>query len=89
MATKTGAIIIPCLGVDAVPSDIAIYLANTTLKAVAGSDTAIDNSTTAWDVRGGLSGGTLHTSIAGLEEVPKEKLQASFRDYVLSPGEGD
>jgi short subunit dehydrogenase-like uncharacterized protein len=86
-ATKTGAIIIPCSGLDSIPSDVSAYLANKTLKAVAGPDVAIENSTSAWDIRGGISGGTLGTTIASWEEVPKAKLEASMKDYVLSPGE--
>lgn len=85
-ATKTGAIIIPCSGLDSIPSDISVYLANKTLKAVVGPDTAIDNSTSAWELRAGISGGTLGTSIAAVEDVPRAKLEASMKDYVLSPG---
>jgi len=86
-ATKTGSIIIPCSGFDSIPSDVSAYLANKTLKAVVGLDTAIDNSTSAWDVRGAVSGGTLGTAAASMEEVPKAKLEASMKDYSLSPGE--
>lgn len=87
-ATKTGAIIIPGSGFDSIPSDVSAYLANKTLKAVVGPDTTIENSTSAWDIRSGASGGTLHTAIAALEEVPRAKLIASKKDYVLSPVEG-
>ena len=85
-ATKTGAVIIPCSGLDSIPSDVSVYLANKTLKGIAGPDTAIENSTSAWEMRGGVSGGTLHTSMAALEEVPRATLEASMKDYVLSPG---
>jgi len=87
-ATKTGAVIIPCSGLDSIPSDVSVYLANKTLKGIAGPDTAIENSTSAWEMRGGVSGGTLHTSMAALEEVPRATLEASMKDYVLSPVEG-
>jgi short subunit dehydrogenase-like uncharacterized protein len=86
-ATKSGAIIIPCSGFDSVPSDISAYLANKTLKAVVGPDTAIESSTSAWRLRSGISGGTLQTAMSALEEVPREKFERSMKDYILSPGE--
>jgi short subunit dehydrogenase-like uncharacterized protein len=85
-ATKTHSIIIPASGLDSVPTDISAYLANKTLKAAVGPDTAIENSTSAWAVWGGFSGGTLGTAIASMEEVPKAKLKASMKDHYLSPG---
>jgi short subunit dehydrogenase-like uncharacterized protein len=87
-ATKTGSIIIPCSGLDSVPTDLVVYLANKTLKATIGPDTAIENSTSAWDVaQGSLSGGTLGTTFAAIEEVPRAKLIESTKDYRLSPGQ--
>jgi hypothetical protein len=37
-------------------------------------------------MHGWISGGTLGTIIATLEEVPREKLDASSDDFALSPG---
>jgi short subunit dehydrogenase-like uncharacterized protein len=87
-ATKTGSVIIPASGLDSIPSDIVVYLANKTLKAQLGPNTAIDTSTSAWEMHGGISGGTLGTIIATLEEVPREKLDASSDDFALSPVQG-
>jgi short subunit dehydrogenase-like uncharacterized protein len=86
-ATKTGSIIIPGSGLDSVPSDIVVHLANSTLKEIVGPTTAIDTSTSAWAMRGGISGGTLGTVLAILEGVPREKLKASG-DWALSPVQG-
>jgi hypothetical protein len=87
-ATKTGSVIIPAAGLDSVPSDVVVYLANKTLKAQLGPNTAIDTSTSAWEMRGGISGGTLGTILTTLEEVPREKLDASSGDFALSPVQG-
>lgn len=86
LATKTHAIIIPACGFDSLPSDLAAYLGNKTLKAFAGPDSAVDESVSAFKVKGGMSGGTLQTLIAMLEEVPREKLVAGHRAYALSTG---
>lgn len=43
-------------------------------------------STTALDVRGGVSGGTLNTIVTVVEEVPDEKRRESRIDFALSPG---
>lgn len=51
-----------------------------------GPDTAIENSTSAFKIRGGISGGTLSTMMVSLEEVPKSVLKRSMQDYALSPG---
>lgn len=77
---------IPCSGLDSIPSDIAAHLANTTLKTVIGPDTAIELSTSAWKIKGGVSGGTLGTIIAALEDVQQAELEASTKDFALSPG---
>jgi short subunit dehydrogenase-like uncharacterized protein len=85
-ATKSGSMIINSCGMDSVPSDVCAYLANKTLKSVVGPDATIDTSTTAFRIKGGISGGTLATIIMFLEDVPREKLRYAAQDYALSPG---
>ncbi|TFK50767.1 hypothetical protein OE88DRAFT_1659822 [Heliocybe sulcata] len=86
LAMKTGAIIIHSCGFDSVPSDVAVFLANKTLKTLVDPNTTIERTDTAVDVKGTMSGGTLSTIMTTLEEVPKEELRLGSRDYVLSPG---
>lgn len=66
-------------------SDMPVFLSNSTLKAFAGPDATIDTSTTVYELNGGISGGTLSTAIAMIEEVPLHKRNASLLDYALSP----
>ncbi|EPQ55373.1 hypothetical protein GLOTRDRAFT_116281 [Gloeophyllum trabeum ATCC 11539] len=86
LATKTGAVIVPACGLDSVPSDIAAFLANKTLKALAGLESTIERTDTAVEVKGTVSGGTLNTIMTVLEEVPKHELAHGTRAYALSPG---
>ncbi|KZT27108.1 hypothetical protein NEOLEDRAFT_1131093 [Neolentinus lepideus HHB14362 ss-1] len=83
LATKTGAVIIPSCGLDSIPSDISVFLANRTLKALAGPDTTIERTDTAVEVKGIMSGGTLSTIMTTLEDVPKEQARVGERDYAL------
>ncbi|KAH0828998.1 Saccharopine dehydrogenase-domain-containing protein [Lanmaoa asiatica] len=88
-ASRLGSVIVPCAGLDSIPSDILAYLGNKTLKAFAGSSTTVDMSTSAWKLRGtGISGGTFSSMLAHLEEVPKHKLDAARKDFALSPIQG-
>jgi len=87
-ATKTGSIIVPSCGMDSVTSDLPVFLSNKTLKAFAGPTATLDTSTTAYKVKGGVSGGTLSTAIATIEEIPSHKLKAAYNDYGLSPLKG-
>lgn len=86
LASKTRSIIIPAAAFDSVPSDLAVYLSNKTLKALAGPETDIDESITAFKVKGAMSGGTLQTLIALLEEVPREKAMYASTDHALNTG---
>ncbi|KAI0343620.1 NAD-P-binding protein [Trametopsis cervina] len=83
-ASKTHAIIIPSCGFDSVPSDLAVFLGNKTLKTLVGPDSEIDSSISAFDVKGSVSGGTFSTIINTFEEVPPYKLQLGMQDWALS-----
>lgn len=83
-ATKTGVIIVPSCGMDSIPSDLSVFLSNKTLKSLR-PPLDITTSTTAFKVRGGISGGTLVSLMVFLEEIPKDKIRAASEDYSLSP----
>jgi short subunit dehydrogenase-like uncharacterized protein len=83
MAFKTNALIIPACGFDSVPPDLAVFVANRYVKAVLGPGTSIEDSVTAYDVRGGFSGGSTDSIISSVEGVPRETLVRSTADYVL------
>lgn len=86
-AVKSGSIVVPCCGLDSVPSDILAFVANKTLKSFGGPSTAADLSTSAWKLGGAsISGGTFSTILTALEEVPKQKMRESTRNFALSPG---
>lgn len=86
-AVKSGSIVVPCCGLDSVPSDILAFVANKTLKCFGGPSTTIDLSTSAWKLGGAsISGGTFSTILTALEEVPRHKLRIAGHDFSLSPG---
>lgn len=88
-AVKSGSIVVPCCGLDSVPSDVLAFVANKTLKSFGGPSTAIDLSTSAWKLGGAsFSGGTFSTILTVLEDVPKHKLLALRQDFALSPVKG-
>jgi len=88
-AVKSGSIIVPCCGLDSIPSDVLAFIANKTLKSFGGPSTTIDLSTSAWKLGGAsISGGTFSTILTALEEVPKRKLLAARQNFALSPVEG-
>ncbi|KAF9222364.1 NAD(P)-binding protein [Gyrodon lividus] len=89
VATNSGSVIVPCAGLDSVPSDILAYLGNKTLKAFAGPSATVDMSTSAWKLRGtGISGGTFSSILTSLEEIPDDKTKAARADFALSPIQG-
>ncbi|KAI0629479.1 Saccharopine dehydrogenase-domain-containing protein [Trametes polyzona] len=88
LSTKTGAIIVPSCGLDSLPADIAVYLSNRTLKQALGSQTHIGLSQSFYALRIKPSGGSLATLITMLEDVPRVRVEESFRDYALSPVPG-
>jgi short subunit dehydrogenase-like uncharacterized protein len=86
-AVKSGSIVVPCCGLDSVPSDVLAFVANKALKSFGGPSTTIDLSTSAWKLGGAsISGGTFSTILTTLEDVPKHKLLAIRENSVLSPG---
>jgi short subunit dehydrogenase-like uncharacterized protein len=72
---------------DSVPSELSVFLANKALKELGGPDAEMGESTTAFKMRGGISGGTLASAIAAFESVPREKLRAASMSYALSASE--
>jgi short subunit dehydrogenase-like uncharacterized protein len=88
-AVKSGSIVVPCCGLDSVPSDVLAFVANKALKSFGGPSTTIDLSTSAWKLGGAsISGGTFSTILTTLEDVPKHKLLAIRENSVLSPVKG-
>ncbi|KAG2366662.1 NAD(P)-binding protein [Suillus spraguei] len=88
-AIKSGSIVVPCCGLDSVPSDVLAFVANKTLKSFGGPSTTIDLSTSAWRLGGAsLSGGTFSTILTALEDVPKHKQLALRQSFALSPVKG-
>lgn len=84
-ASNTKAIIIPASGTDSVPSDLAVYLSAREL-AKKRPNASIGQSLTAVKMPdSGLSGGTLHTIITSIEEVPRHKWSDSMIPHMLSP----
>ncbi|KZP18410.1 hypothetical protein FIBSPDRAFT_595724, partial [Athelia psychrophila] len=87
VATQTGSIVIPSSGFDSIPSDTVVFLANKTFKEAVGPDTAIENSTTAVKLKGGISGGTLSTFFTAFN-APRDVRRRATWDYALSPVKG-
>ncbi|KAF6760297.1 Saccharopine dehydrogenase-domain-containing protein [Ephemerocybe angulata] len=91
-ATKNHTIIVPSCGYDSVPSDIAAWLANKTLKAYAAVHRpdepfiGIKSSISAHKVRGGISGGTFASVLATFNDTPTKVLRETSVPYSLSPG---
>lgn len=83
-ATKTGSIIVPQSGYDSIPSDISAFLANKTLKAHSPL-LNLGTSTTGHKIRGGVSGGTVATTITAIEEVPSSVHEEASLPHSLSP----
>jgi hypothetical protein len=46
-----------------------------------------DTSTTAFAMRGGISGGTFATVVSSIEDIPTDKLRASHESYALCSSE--
>ena len=83
MAFKTNALIIPACGFDSIPPDVAVYVSNRYVKSVLGSGTSIEDSVTAYDVKGGFSGGSTDSIMSFVEDVPRGVLIKSAKDYAL------
>lgn len=48
-------------------------------------DVDIDTSTTAYTLKGGMSGGTLWSACAQIEDTPAKELRDMMKPFVLSP----
>ena len=84
LASQSGAIVLPACALVSVPSDLSVYIANQTLKSVSpGLD--IDSSCSAYNVRMGLSGGSVASLVTLTDEVPTNKFLGSTKDYLVSP----
>lgn len=88
-AAKSGSIIVPGCGFDSVPSDMSVHLARKTLNSFSSEHVDIATSVTAFNISGGISGGTF-ASLADLfdDATPKQKMiEVLSGNYLLSPGE--
>lgn len=83
MAFKMNALIIPACGFDSIPPDLAVFVSNRYVKSVLGPGTSIEDSVTAYDVKGGFSGGSTDSIMSFIEDVPRETLIRSVADYAL------
>jgi len=81
LAHKNNAILIPCCGFDSVPADVVVYLANKTAKSSLGPSAYIEDSISLYNLKGGLSGGTLASAISSIEEVPKGLTVEAMKDF--------
>ncbi|KAJ7431946.1 Saccharopine dehydrogenase-domain-containing protein [Mycena galericulata] len=87
-ATKTGAIIVPSCALDSVPADIIAYISSKTLREISGEPVDIDTSVSAYQAKGGVSGGTIYSAITDIEEVSANDRRAAQAPYALSPAVG-
>jgi short subunit dehydrogenase-like uncharacterized protein len=85
LATKSGAVLIPCSGFDSIPSDALVYMSNKTLKQYS-PDATLDQSVTAFHMTGGISGGTFDSLYTFLD-LPQEVRNQSVRSFAYSPRE--
>jgi len=83
MAFKTNALIIPACGFYSIPPDVAVYVSNRYVKSVLGPETSIEDSVTAYDIKGGISGGSVDSVMSSIEEGPCETITEPVRDYAL------
>ncbi|KAF5376019.1 hypothetical protein D9757_008839 [Collybiopsis confluens] len=90
IASKTGSTIIPSCGLDSLPSDIAVFVANKVLKEYSRNSEPlqIDSSTSALEFEGVFSNGTVSTVVTAIGSTPSHKLSESLQDHFLSPVSG-
>ena len=81
LAHKNNAILIPCCGFDSVPADVVVYLANKTTKSVLGPTAYIEDSVSLYQLKGGVSGGTLASAISSIEDTPKALTVEAMKDF--------
>lgn len=91
-ATRSHSVIVPACGYDSIPSDVAAWLANKTLKSYAKDKrpgehfVGIRSSISAQKFRGGVSGGSAASLIAMIESTPRYARREAAVPYSLSPG---
>ncbi|KAF7289302.1 Sacchrp-dh-NADP domain-containing protein [Mycena indigotica] len=83
-ATKNGTIIVPSCGFDSVPADLLPFIAARKLQEFTGHHVDIDNSISAYSIRGSMSGGTLATLFT-VPQIHPTELQAASAPFALSP----
>lgn len=85
-ALRSRAIIVPSCGYDSVPSDLGAFLAVRELRKVAGKGVDVGKVSGGALVRGGFSGGTIHSGMAMAEEGISKTIALTRNPYVISPG---
>jgi short subunit dehydrogenase-like uncharacterized protein len=85
IATRNNAIIIPSCGFDSVPADLVTHAARKTLNDYAPSQLSMTKSMSAYNFKGGISGGTAATALSALTELPEHKRKSLKQDFLLSP----
>ncbi|KAJ9126396.1 hypothetical protein QFC24_002134 [Naganishia onofrii] len=83
LASKTHAIIVPSCGFDSIPSDILAYQSALHLARLNGSNNAeIESSQTFYNIKGGVSGGTI-ASFKAMTEVDPYRIKRSMGEFAL------
>lgn len=86
-AKASGAMIVPMCGFDSIPSDLGAFYAVSKMKEMGAQPTHKVDAL--FSVKGGLSGGTIHTMLNMVETTPRKKLKEDFADpYLLNPNRG-
>ena len=87
LAAESNTVIVPCVGMVSVPSDLMVYVANKTLKSFAGPLTSIDMSTSAWEINGfTLSSGSIASALSIVANASKDTRDVVWTDFAFSPG---
>jgi short subunit dehydrogenase-like uncharacterized protein len=86
MARRTGARIVHACGFDSIPSDIGVHVLNRQVKADEAGDLT-DTTLVVTSLRGGMSGGTIDTIRAQMDEMKKDRARRRIAasPYSLSP----
>lgn len=88
LAIESHSIIIPSCGFDSIPSDLMVYLSAQTLAKATQGAVSVAQSHTSYQLRGGISGGSLGTSLSAFKEVPLAKLRSASVPFAISPLKG-
>ena len=84
-ARASGALIVPMCGFDSVPSDITAFYAASQIREATGRPAVSVNSVLT--MKGGMSGGTLHTVMANMEDMKDMKAASDL--HLLTPESAD